>query len=50
MRMLSMFLECFNGSVYFTESQWLDNDQLQLFFTASAGGSHLGCAAIFGSH
>ena len=43
-----MFLECFNGSVYFPESQWLDNDQLQRF-TDSAGGSQLGCAAIFGT-
>ena len=31
MRMWLKFLECFSGSVYFPESQWLDNDQLQLF-------------------
>ena len=48
MRMWLMFLECFNGSVYCPESPWLDNDQPQLF-TDSAGGSQLGCAAIFGT-
>ena len=31
-----MFLDCFNGSVYSPESEWLDSDQLQLF-TDSAG-------------
>ena len=37
----------FNGSLYFQEKQWSDNDQLQLF-ADSAGGSQLGCAAILG--
>ena len=47
MRMWLIFLECFNGSVYFPEKQWSDSDQLQLF-TDSADGSQLGCAAILG--
>lgn len=49
MRMWLMFLECFNGSVYFPDKQWSESSQLQLF-TDSAGGSQLGCAAILGSH
>lgn len=48
MSMWVMFLDCFNGAVYFPESQWLESEQLQLF-TDSAGGSDLGCAAILGS-
>ena len=43
-----MFLECFDGSVFFPEREWSDSSRFQLF-TDSAGRSQLGCAAILGS-
>ena len=51
MRMWLIFLECFNGSVYFPEKQWSwsDSDQIQLFTDSAGGCSQLGCAAILGS-
>lgn len=49
MRVWLMFLDGFNGAVYFPESQWFDTDRLQLF-TDSAGGADFGYGAILGSH
>ena len=43
------FLEKFNGTYYFDESDWVTSTQLQLF-TDSAGNASLGCAAIFKTH
>ena len=45
-RMLLLFLECFNGSCYFPESDWVSNLDLQLF-TDATGNANLGCAAYF---
>ncbi|KAJ8317263.1 hypothetical protein KUTeg_005167 [Tegillarca granosa] len=41
-----MFLDLFNGITSYENSQWISNQQLQLFIY-SAGGPLLGCAAIF---
>ena len=41
-----VFLESFNGKLYFPESSWTDNDMLE-FFTDSAGSADLGCGAYF---
>lgn len=39
------FLEFFNGCSFFDKKPWRDSDSMKLF-TDSAGGAHLGCAAI----
>ncbi|KAK3105621.1 hypothetical protein FSP39_002022 [Pinctada imbricata] len=39
------FLEFFNGCSFFDSKPWSDSDSMKLY-TDSAGGAHLGCAAI----
>ena len=44
-----MFLDKFNGTNLYKYPKWFSAQDLQ-FFTDSAGGAHLGCAAIFKTH
>ena len=41
-----LFLENFNGTCTFSENQWVQNDDLELF-TDSAGSRQLGCGAYY---
>ena len=43
------FFKRFNGSCHFLVENWISNADIELF-TDSAGGSSLGCAAVFGKH
>lgn len=48
-RMLLLFLDLFNGTCYFPESDWELSSSFNLF-TDAAGGSALGCAAYLGTN
>ena len=44
--MWTNFLASFNGTVYFLDSEWISDKNIN-FFTDSSGSPHLGCGAFF---